>query len=235
VTIGASNTANSATLTRRERKKRETRRRIYSAAFELFRENGFEETTIEEIADRADVGKGTVFNYFPHKTAFLAAIFEDWVNRIIEEIGPAEEWTGSTRGKLEQLFFFLANNSAQSPELFRKAIFEHLRSIPEEDGRLKAPATMHEFLAMIRTVIRRGQDTGDVRADLDPKHAAALVESAVFKTIVIWLMEGGSLEDLHEEMSAKLDIIFDGVSPRTNNCAPASKRSKRVRSARARS
>jgi len=217
-------------LTRRERKKRETRRRIYSAAFELFLEKGFEDTTVEEIAERADVGKGTVFNYFPRKTSFLAALVEDWVSRIVEEIGPVEGWQGTTRSKLEQMFFFLANLSAQSPDLFRAAFFEHLRSLPEEEERLKATAPMQEFLSMTRTVLRQGQDAGDVRTDLDPEHAAALVESAVFKTLVIWLMEGGSIEDLHAEMSAKLDIIFDGVSPRSTKGAAGGTRNKRLRS-----
>jgi AcrR family transcriptional regulator len=217
-------------LTRRERKKQETRRRIYSAAFALFLEKGFDETTVEEIAERADVGKGTVFNYFPHKTSFLAAIFEDWVNRITEEMGPVDEWRGSTRSKLENLFFFLANLSAQSPALFRRAFFEHLRSIPEDEGRLKATATMQEFLAMIRAVLCQGQNAGDVRVDLQPEHAAALVESAVFKTLVIWLMEGGSEEDLRSEMSAKLDIIFEGVSPRGVSGNASTKRSKRSKS-----
>jgi AcrR family transcriptional regulator len=181
----------------------------------LFLENGFEETTVEEIAERADVAKGTVFNYFPQKTSFLAAIFEDWVNRITEEMGPVEQWRGSTRSKLERLFFFLANLSAQSPDLFRMAFFEHLRSMPVQQGRLKPTASMQEFQAMLRAVLRAGQEVGDVRSDLNPQHAAALVESAGFKSLVIWLMEGGSLEDLRAEMSAKLDIIFDGLASRS--------------------
>ena len=176
------------------------------------------------------MGKGTVFNYFPHKTSFLAALVEDWISRITEEMGPVDVWTGSTRSKLERLFFFMANLSAQSPTLFRRAFFEHLRSIPEEKGRIQASAPMHEFLTMTRTVLSQGQNSGDVRTDLNADHAAALVESALFKTLVIWLMEGGSLEDLHDEMSAKLDIIFEGVSPRGAAGGTDTKRSKRSKS-----
>ena len=182
-------------LPRRERKKQETRRRIYSAAFELFLEKGFDDTTVEEIAERADVAKGTVFNYFPQKSSFLPAIFEHWVNRITKELGPIEEWAGTTRGKLEQLAFFMARLGAESPELFRRAIFEHLRSIPDADGRMRARPPVEEFVAMIRTVLSDGQASGDVRVDLNLEHGASLVEAAVFKTLVIWLMEGGPLEE----------------------------------------
>jgi AcrR family transcriptional regulator len=175
------------------------------------------------------VGKGTVFNYFPRKASFLAAFVEHWITRIDEKMGPVDEWTGSTRSRLEQLFFFLADLSAESPALFREAFFEHLRSLPEEAGRLRATAPMQEFLSMTRTVIGQGQEEGDIRADIDPEHAATLVESALFKTLVIWLMEGGSIEDLHAEMSAKLDIIFDGMAPRTNVAKTSTSRRKKVR------
>jgi len=50
---------------RRERKKEETRHRIFVAALKLFNDNGFEATTIDDITARADVSKGTFFNYFP--------------------------------------------------------------------------------------------------------------------------------------------------------------------------
>ncbi len=224
----AAETPDEVTLSRRERKKRETRRRIYSAAFELFLEKGFEHTTVEEIAERADVGKGTVFNYFPRKSSFLAALVEHWNIRVEEEMGPVDEWHGSTRSKLEQLYFFLANLSAESPALFREAFFEHLRSLPEEEGRLKETAPMREFLSMTRTAIGQGQEEGDIRVDINPEHAATLVESALFKTLVIWLIEGGSIEGLQAEMSAKLDIIFEGVAPRGNAAETSTSRRKKV-------
>lgn len=225
----AAETLDGDTPTRRERKKRETRRRIYSAAFGLFLEKGFENTTVEEIAERADVGKGTVFNYFPRKSSFLAALVEHWTIRIDEEMGPVEEWAGSTRNKLEQLFFFLANLSAESPALFREAFFEHLRSLPEKKGCFKEAAPIQEFLFMTRTVIGQGQEAGEIRADIAPEHAATLVEAALFKTLVIWLMEGDSIEGLHREMSAKLDIIFNGMAPRTNMAKTSTSRRNKAR------
>jgi AcrR family transcriptional regulator len=51
----------------RERKKRETRQRISDVATALFIERGFDEVTVAEIAEAADVSKVTVFNYFPRK------------------------------------------------------------------------------------------------------------------------------------------------------------------------
>src|SRR3989304_9205514 len=100
---------------RRERKKAEARRRIYEAAVHLFLEKGFEATTVAQIAGRADVGKGTVFNYFPHKTSFLAALAGDWTDRVTSALGPVHRWRGTTRRKLERLFRFLAGLGAGHP------------------------------------------------------------------------------------------------------------------------
>jgi AcrR family transcriptional regulator len=53
--------------TRRERKRLQTRRLLISTAFRLFRDQGYDETTIAQIAAEADVAKKTFFNHFPAK------------------------------------------------------------------------------------------------------------------------------------------------------------------------
>lgn len=53
----------------RERKKIKTRRAIRTAAYALIEERGYDATTIEQIADRAEVSPSTVFRYFPTKEA----------------------------------------------------------------------------------------------------------------------------------------------------------------------
>ena len=49
------------------------RERLLSAALDLFAANGFADTTIDQIAERADVARQTVLNHFPHKTDFARA------------------------------------------------------------------------------------------------------------------------------------------------------------------
>jgi AcrR family transcriptional regulator len=201
-------------LSRRERKKRALRRKIYQAAFELFLEKGFEHTTVEEIAERADVAKGTVFNYFPRKTSFLAAVADDWTSRLVEDLGPVEGWGGTTREKLERACLFLTDLAVQNPSLSRLAFFESLRHMhsPWNEGRITDEEPVRQFLAISRSVLRQGQLSKEIRPDIEPEHAAVLIESAFFRTLVRWLHERGSVEGLHAEISAKLDIIFEGVA-----------------------
>jgi AcrR family transcriptional regulator len=66
----------------RERKKAKTRSLIQEHALRLFRERGYDETSIEEIADAAEVSPSTVFRYFPTKPDLV--IYDDLDERMIE-------------------------------------------------------------------------------------------------------------------------------------------------------
>lgn len=198
---------------RRERKKRESRRRIYDAAFQLFVEQGYDATTVEQIAERADVAKGTVFNYFPRKTSFLAALADDWTSRIEEDLGPPAAWKGTAREKLTRLFRFLADLGAQNPDLARLAFFESLRHMHAmvELGRTEDDA-VRRFQAITRSVLRQGQAAGEIQPEVDVDLAASLIESAFQRTLAHWLRAGGQRAGLHREFAAKLDIVFGGIA-----------------------
>ncbi|MGE3619528.1 MAG: TetR/AcrR family transcriptional regulator [Acidimicrobiia bacterium] len=80
-------------LSRRERRVRETRQAIVAAAESLFRAQGYGPTTIEQIAERADVAPRTFFRYFPTKESVLFADAPDRRRRMVEalEARPATE------------------------------------------------------------------------------------------------------------------------------------------------
>src|ERR1700688_1405907 len=61
---------------RRQRRASEIRERLFRAALDLFAQHGFADTTVEDITNSADVGKGTFFNYFPSKDHILLAFAE---------------------------------------------------------------------------------------------------------------------------------------------------------------
>jgi AcrR family transcriptional regulator len=209
---------------RRERKKQEARRRIYEAAFALFLEKGYDATTVEEIAERADVAKGTVFNYFPRKTTFLAALAAHWTGQIEDALGPPDTWKGSARDQLARLFRLLADLGARNPELARLAFLESLRYMHAmvEEGREEEP--VRNFRAMTREVLRRGQALDEIRADVRVEDAASLIESAFHRTLAHWLAAGGSRASLHRAFADKLDIVFTGIARPTGDGSRAAGR-----------
>ena len=62
---------------RREQRKEKTRKRLLETAIRMMTEQGFEALTVEAIAAAADVGKGTIYNYFRTKEDIVVAFFVD--------------------------------------------------------------------------------------------------------------------------------------------------------------
>src|ERR1700681_2581356 len=102
---------------RRERHRTATRDRIYRAALRIFAQRGYLETTVEDITDAADVGKGTFFNYFPTKEHVLATYGEQRVAAIERALHKARSTNHSVLAVLKELATNLAGQSSQSPDL----------------------------------------------------------------------------------------------------------------------
>src|SRR5215813_9035283 len=88
------------TISRRERKKRETRRRILDAALKLMATRPYSEVKIEEISAAADVANATFFLHFPTKASLITAFNEEVAGKIAEALGAFQ---GSAVDKLEHL------------------------------------------------------------------------------------------------------------------------------------
>lgn len=203
-------------LGRRERKKLETRRRIFRSAFELFAAKGYERTTVEEISERADVAKGTVFNYFPHKKAFLLAAHLEWMTGLEGELGPPESWQGPAREQLGRVLDHLADLSLHNRELSRMVIFESMRETFLHMDTAEGPDPQEgvrvlEGLAGI--VLAQAKKRAEVRPEVDEELAASLIAAIAFSTLVRWLVKDGSAEEMKAALAAKLDIIFTGLTP----------------------
>jgi AcrR family transcriptional regulator len=78
-------------LTLRERKRERTRQALVAAAAELFERHGYDETTIADIAARADIGTRTVFSYFPTKEDLLFPDIEGRIQAALEVIATRED------------------------------------------------------------------------------------------------------------------------------------------------
>jgi AcrR family transcriptional regulator len=77
------------TRARRKREKEERRRSILRAAREVFFENGFHQATVEAVAERAEVSKGTVYLYFESKETILAHLLLEGLRELVGELEKA--------------------------------------------------------------------------------------------------------------------------------------------------
>jgi TetR/AcrR family transcriptional regulator, cholesterol catabolism regulator len=195
---------------RRERRKQEVEMRIRAVALELFKAQGFEETTVEQIAERADVAKGTFFNYFPRKDALLWAIADEALEDVLEELGEPSTWTGPALEQVRRIFLQFATLAETNRSLYRTLVRENMKGFWDRECR---PDREEQFRRTVREIIRKGQRAGEVRQDVDDDTAASLIEAAYMTTMLEWLREDTSRREIKATLNRKFDVIFRGLEP----------------------
>jgi AcrR family transcriptional regulator len=194
-------------LSRRERKKDETRHRIFHAAIDLFREKGFEQTTVDDITEKADVAKGTFFNYFRRKEAVLAFLsetrlqaIEDNAEAFLAEARPARE-------KLMDLYSSAASAYEEDRELSRYVLIELMTRLfsPTEEVVVR----WHEQIVWLVT---QGQENGELRRDLAPLRVEAVLTGLYYATLYEWVCCVPDAFPLIEELRARLTLAMEGIA-----------------------
>src|SRR5438105_15051260 len=87
-------------LTRRERKKTVVRERVIARAIDLFSRRGIADVTVDQIAEAADVGKGTIYNYFQTKEDIVVAFMVDLERTVQERVRDFKSRQRSVAGVL---------------------------------------------------------------------------------------------------------------------------------------
>ena len=103
---------------RTSRRMLRTRQRLVEAALALFSENGVDATTIEQITERADLGKGTFYRHFENKEAVMIALVEDAVDHLLERLRVQERAPANLEEAVEHLITALAGFFTEHQERF---------------------------------------------------------------------------------------------------------------------
>lgn len=201
-----------AILGRRERKKEETKRRIFVAALELFHEKGFEHTTVDEITERADVAKGTFFNYFPRKESVLAYLSEEWLERVEEEATQKHRLAAE---RITGFFTAVASAYGENRTLAHLVVHAGMQQMfcPED------LPSRNRLVSLVKDAVREGQESGEFRRDLAPSTIFLALGAAFMGTLFWWVghahpgevdvpRDEARLEDV---IRGQLQLVFDGI------------------------
>src|SRR5713101_6166091 len=155
--------ASATPIGRRQRRSAEIRERLFRAALNLFGQKGFAETTVEDITNAADVGKGTFFNYFPSKDHILLAFGEMQLGRLQAAVEQAQNSSEPVNTFLGALRTRMTEEPARNPAIVRTILQAHLSSAPVREVMGKNHARAQ---ALLTQFIELGQNRGDVRRDI---------------------------------------------------------------------
>ncbi len=201
-------TAPAEPVSRRERRKRETRRRLVDAAMRLFRERGFEGTRVEDITELADVAVGTFFNYFPAKEAVLADFHRGWIRASLEHASRVRARTARTRFR-EQFLWSVSDITDADARLHRILVAELLA----KPSLLRRNRDVMERLFRVYDAwIDDGKERGEVRAEVDTRTASLLLQEVFYHNVIRWA--GDPSLDLRRRVARRLEIIFGGLETR---------------------
>lgn len=192
-------------LSRREANKRSKRQRLLHASLRLFREKGFENTTVAEITAAAGVAKGTFFNYFATKEDVLLALGEQTLGKLQlnVQVVPGRE---STRGKIKAIFAALAAGLDADRDLVREMVYRGLR-LPDLVDRRRARL---DFRATLVLLLNQGQRLGEVRPDVDIHFVADMLYTLYFQQVVSWC-SNDFRSSLPDQLNQVVDLVFAGI------------------------
>lgn len=160
----------------------ERRRALAVAATEVFAEKGYAGARIVDVAERAGVGKGTVYEYFRSKEELFFAVFELMCHEEHARLGAVMGQDAPAVERLGSLVRSLVADAVGQVELYG-VTFELWSGCSHEvyGERLRtAFADLYrDFRGHLAELIREGQAAGEIRAGLDPQGLAAAVVGAI--------------------------------------------------------
>jgi len=183
---------------RRARRKEQTRERIVDAAVELFIGQGYDATSVDQIAAAADVARGTFFNHFPGKEDVTHA----WIERRRDEI----------RNTIA---------AASAPDAAARILegFKVAAALYDADSAARRPMVRTwircggpfgpghgQTAESIRTVLNAGQQAGQLRKDLDTRTAALLLQDTFLGALCRWA--AADTDSLEQHLQPALDLVM---------------------------
>ncbi|AFQ45372.1 TetR/AcrR family transcriptional regulator [Desulfosporosinus meridiei] len=188
-----------------ERKKKETRQKIIRAAMDLIQRQGFDNTTMEQIAEEADVARKTLYNHFPVKEAIVDEHVRSLSREFTQETINKLQDLPDTRSRLLETLDKVYEQVEINPEIIGISMGYRLKNMFQGEG-YSSGGTQ----SLITEIIRLGQLAGEIRQDIQAKLLVKQLDMLRGAVVMDWLNDPTRLE-LRKEMSLMVDLFLNGA------------------------
>ena len=165
-------------------------------------QRGLQRTTVSDITEAADVGKGTFFNYFPTKEHVLVEFYERHRERLEERIRAVRQGQESAIQALETIMERLSQESAKSPALVRSIWLAVISSDEVSEIVMRQLDINNQKIEELCII---GQQQGDLRRDWPAGDLARTVRDLGFGSALFWALRPG--QPLDALLRHNLDLI----------------------------
>jgi AcrR family transcriptional regulator len=176
-----------APLGRREKRKQEIRARIEEAAYQLFRQQGIEDTSIEQICVQADVARRTFYGHFPNKQSLIGGL---GISRLYDQLEPMlrllMENHQTTRGRLEAMIDYIESNFSGYEDIDRQLILLAPSTFAEDSERQRKVGDT--TIASFTRLITAGVEIDDVQTAFSAEILATMVVGTLNMLTISWAM-----------------------------------------------
>jgi AcrR family transcriptional regulator len=197
----------------RRRRKAERPQEIVEAAFTEFSRNGYATTTLDQIAERAGVTKGTIYVYFENKEHLFISMVREFTKATMDIVqGMFETHEGSTADLLRTQFSFIYEHIVEDRrrrEVLRMLIAEAPR-FPELADRYHAEI-LRPCLDMLKQAIQRGMDRGEIRKSSIINHPQVVIAPIALVDLWMMLFDDRQPLDMRAYFNAHLDLVLNGL------------------------
>jgi AcrR family transcriptional regulator len=196
---------------RRERSKADKMRRILAAGDKLFSRQGFDKTTVQQIADEADVGAGTLFLYVSDKSELLLKLFHSAIElelkQAIKRLKAGKKLVAAIKRFLMDLMGPYEKDRELSRVFFREFLFHK--------GQVRAELNQQasEILQALQEAIKAAQADGQVDARVDSS-VAALQIYAIFHATLAFHLSDCLQGSPNLTLESLLRSAWQGMAPR---------------------
>lgn len=193
----------------RERKKIQTRAAIIAKAVALFNTQGFYNTSIDDIADAADVSRGTFFNYFGYKEAVIVEFGRDLMIRLTEQVNVQLKERVNAERIIYRIWLEVRSLLAEYGEAVVVLSHELLNPDVERSSRAAQAFTLSELIAK---VTKAGQQAGRFRGAIDAGQFGQLVANLIVVSVATQYRTN-DMAAADGYMRQSLNVIFHGAMP----------------------
>jgi AcrR family transcriptional regulator len=213
-------------VSRRDRRRTETRERLYDASIRLLSEHDFDTVTVEMITEAAEVGKGTFFNYFSNKEAVVGYYFETQLRILKETLQAAQsnpersgereltedsETAASEGGPCWRRIISIVHESVErrgKEKHFTRTLLSLALTNP--DVRAANIEFRRRIMEAICWLIEDGQAHNEIRADIPAEELAGYMYTAYLGALYMW-SQSESDESLHYAIDQAYARVWSGI------------------------
>ena len=169
-------------MTRKERERKARRELIIDATEKIIEKKGFENITMDEIAEKAEMGKGSLYLYFKNKTSIILAMCERGSNMLNQSMSKVltQEITGLEMvEKLGQTYFqFIKNNPLYFNAFSYFEVLNNRDALDENPMAERCGENVKEAMTYIVRSLQIGMQDGSIDSSYDPKELGLIIWGA---------------------------------------------------------